>query len=55
VLLVNYFFLLLAKNKSNTLAYLCTFSGIFAVAGIIDSFVYHGHKAIKKMEIGKHR
>lgn len=34
----------------------CTFSGIFAVAGIIDSFVYHGHKAIKKkMEIGKHR
>ncbi|XP_078160430.1 uncharacterized protein LOC144555866 [Carex rostrata] len=28
--------------------------GIFAVAGIIDSFVYHGHKAIKKkMEIGK--
>ncbi|KAJ4753739.1 Endoplasmic reticulum-Golgi intermediate compartment protein 3 [Rhynchospora pubera] len=28
--------------------------GIFTVAGIIDSFVYHGHKAIKKkMEIGK--
>lgn len=28
--------------------------GIFAVAGIIDSFVYHGHKAIKKkMELGK--
>ncbi|KAJ4764376.1 Endoplasmic reticulum-Golgi intermediate compartment protein 3 [Rhynchospora pubera] len=30
--------------------------GIFTVAGIIDSFVYHGHKAIKKkMEIGKLR
>ena len=29
---------------------------VLAVAGIIDSFVYHGHKAIKKkMEIGKHR
>uniref|UniRef100_A0A8R7U7W9 Endoplasmic reticulum-Golgi intermediate compartment protein 3 n=1 Tax=Triticum urartu TaxID=4572 RepID=A0A8R7U7W9_TRIUA len=28
--------------------------GIFTVAGIIDSFVYHGHRAIKKkMEIGK--
>lgn len=29
-------------------------SGIFTVAGIVDSFVYHGHKALrKKMEIGK--
>jgi endoplasmic reticulum-Golgi intermediate compartment protein 3 len=29
-------------------------AGIFTVAGIIDSFVYHGHRAIKKkMEIGK--
>ncbi|KAI3675853.1 hypothetical protein L1987_85449 [Smallanthus sonchifolius] len=28
--------------------------GIFTVAGIVDSFVYHGHKALrKKMEIGK--
>ncbi|CAN6295281.1 unnamed protein product [Urochloa humidicola] len=28
--------------------------GIFTVAGIIDSFVYHGHRAIKKkMELGK--
>ncbi|KAJ8430414.1 hypothetical protein Cgig2_025841 [Carnegiea gigantea] len=28
--------------------------GVFTVSGIIDSFVYHGHKAIKKkMEIGK--
>nr|TKV96400.1 hypothetical protein SEVIR_9G426000v2 [Setaria viridis] len=28
--------------------------GIFTVAGIIDSFVYHGHHAIKKkMELGK--
>lgn len=29
-------------------------AGVFTVSGIIDSFVYHGHKAIKKkMEIGK--
>lgn len=29
-------------------------SGVFTVSGIIDSFVYHGQKAIKKkMEIGK--
>ncbi|RWR74841.1 Endoplasmic reticulum vesicle transporter [Cinnamomum micranthum f. kanehirae] len=29
--------------------------GVFAVAGIIDAFVYHGHRAIKKkMEIGKY-
>lgn len=28
--------------------------GIFTVAGIVDSFIYHGHKALrKKMEIGK--
>ncbi|XP_076921190.1 uncharacterized protein LOC143582544 [Bidens hawaiensis] len=28
--------------------------GVFTVAGIVDSFVYHGHKALrKKMEIGK--
>lgn len=28
--------------------------GIFTVSGIIDSFVYHGHRAIKKkMELGK--
>ncbi|KAG9157686.1 hypothetical protein Leryth_014192 [Lithospermum erythrorhizon] len=28
--------------------------GIFTVAGIVDSFVYHGHKALKKKrEIGK--
>ncbi|XP_051139244.1 uncharacterized protein LOC127257024 [Andrographis paniculata] len=28
--------------------------GVFTVSGIIDSFVYHGHNAIKKkMEIGK--
>ncbi|OEL21199.1 Endoplasmic reticulum-Golgi intermediate compartment protein 3 [Dichanthelium oligosanthes] len=28
--------------------------GIFTVAGIIDSFVYHGHRAIKKkIELGK--
>lgn len=29
-------------------------SGIFTVAGIVDSFVYHGQKALKKkVEIGK--
>ena len=28
--------------------------GVFTVSGIVDSFVYHGHKAIKKkLEIGK--
>ncbi|XP_071725662.1 uncharacterized protein [Rutidosis leptorrhynchoides] len=28
--------------------------GVFTVAGIVDSFIYHGHKALrKKMEIGK--
>ncbi|CAM8946360.1 unnamed protein product [Rhodiola kirilowii] len=28
--------------------------GIFTVSGILDSFVYHGHKLIKKkQEIGK--
>eukprot|EP00245_Coleochaete_scutata_P005348 TRINITY_DN18829_c0_g1_i1.p1 TRINITY_DN18829_c0_g1~~TRINITY_DN18829_c0_g1_i1.p1 ORF type:complete len:387 (-),score=74.58 TRINITY_DN18829_c0_g1_i1:407-1567(-) len=28
--------------------------GVFTVSGIIDAFVYHGHKAIKKkMELGK--
>ncbi|PKA65118.1 Protein disulfide-isomerase 5-4 [Apostasia shenzhenica] len=30
--------------------------GVFTVAGIIDSFVYHGHRAIKKKaELGKFR
>lgn len=34
--------------------YYCSISGVFTVSGIIDSFVYHGHRAIKKkMEIGK--
>ena len=28
--------------------------GIFTVSGIVDSFIYHGQRAIKKkMEIGK--
>ena len=28
--------------------------GVFTVSGIVDSFVYHGHKAIKKkMDLGK--
>lgn len=30
------------------------FAGIFTVSGIVDSFIYHGQRAIKKkMEIGK--
>ena len=30
--------------------------GVFTVSGIIDAFVYHGHRAIKKkMELGKYR
>lgn len=29
-------------------------AGVFSVSGIIDAFVYHGQKVIrKKMEIGK--
>lgn len=29
-------------------------TGVFTVSGILDSFIYHGQKAIKKkMEIGK--
>ncbi|XP_042433488.1 endoplasmic reticulum-Golgi intermediate compartment protein 3-like isoform X2 [Zingiber officinale] len=29
--------------------------GVFTVSGIIDAFIYHGHRAIKKkMELGKH-
>ncbi|KAI7991025.1 Endoplasmic reticulum-Golgi intermediate compartment protein 3 [Camellia lanceoleosa] len=37
------------------LTHLCAIiGGIFTVAGIVDSFVYHGRKALKKkMEIGK--
>ncbi|KAL3620924.1 hypothetical protein CASFOL_035836 [Castilleja foliolosa] len=39
------------------LTHICAIvGGIFTVAGIIDSFIYHGQKAIKKkMEIGKLR
>lgn len=30
------------------------FPGVFTVSGILDSFIYHGQKAIKKkMELGK--
>jgi hypothetical protein len=30
--------------------------GVFTVAGIIDAFVYHGQRAIrKKIDLGKHR
>lgn len=29
-------------------------SGVFTVSGILDSFIYHGQRAIKKkIEIGK--
>jgi endoplasmic reticulum-Golgi intermediate compartment protein 3 len=43
------------KQESKFLTRLCgLLAGIFTVAGIIDSFVYHGHRAIKKkMELGK--
>ncbi|KAL0384482.1 UNVERIFIED_CONTAM: Endoplasmic reticulum-Golgi intermediate compartment protein 3 [Sesamum radiatum] len=39
------------------LTHICAIvGGIFTVAGIVDSFVYHGQKAIrKKSEIGKLR
>ncbi|KAK6135408.1 hypothetical protein DH2020_030848 [Rehmannia glutinosa] len=39
------------------LTHICAIvGGIFTVAGIVDSFIYHGQKAIKKkMEIGKLR
>lgn len=34
--------------------YFFIWSGIFTVSGIIDSFIYHGQKALKKkMELGK--
>ncbi|XP_052192544.1 uncharacterized protein LOC127801428 [Diospyros lotus] len=37
--------------------YLCAIiGGIFTVAGIVDSFIYHGKRAVKKkIEIGKYR
>lgn len=36
------------------ITYLCAIiGGIFTMAGIVDSFVYHGHKALKKAQIGK--
>jgi len=43
------------KQESKFLTRRCgLLAGIFTVAGIIDSFVYHGHRAIKKkMELGK--
>ena len=43
------------KQESEFLTHRCgLMAGIFTVAGIIDSFVYHGHRAIKKkMELGK--
>ncbi len=29
--------------------------GVFTVSGLIDSFVYHGHRVLrKKMDLGKH-
>jgi hypothetical protein len=29
--------------------------GVFTVSGLVDSFLYHGHRVLKKkMELGKH-
>lgn len=36
------------------ITYLCAIiGGTFTVAGIVDSFVYHGQKALRKQQIGK--
>ncbi|KAK9081756.1 hypothetical protein Syun_031202 [Stephania yunnanensis] len=47
------------EEKSSLLHFLTSIcaiiGGVFTVSGIIDAFVYHGHRAIKKkMEIGKY-
>ena len=36
----------MAKTKS-------PFAGVFSVAGIVDAFIYHGQRKMKKVEIGK--
>ncbi|XP_038986731.1 endoplasmic reticulum-Golgi intermediate compartment protein 3-like isoform X1 [Phoenix dactylifera] len=47
------------ENKSllHVLTNICAIiGGVFTVAGIVDAFLYHGHRVIKKkMELGKHR
>jgi hypothetical protein len=47
------------ENRSllHYLTNLCAIvGGVFTVSGIIDSFIYHGQKALKKkMELGKYR
>lgn len=44
--------LMLDWMHNNNVWVLC--SGVFTVSGILDSFIYHGHRAVKKkMEIGK--
>ena len=46
------------EEKSSFLHFLTSVcaivGGVFTVSGIVDSFVYHGHRALKKkMELGK--
>lgn len=41
-------------TRLDTQTWLCLSLGVFTVSGILDSFIYHGQKAIKKkMELGK--
>lgn len=47
-----FIFLMFDLMHNNDVCLLC--SGVFTVSGILDSFIYHGQRAIKKkMEIGK--
>lgn len=50
---VHLYFLLLMQFITNE--FLSSYSGIFTVAGIIDSSIYYGKRTIKKMELGKYR
>ncbi|KAJ0975406.1 hypothetical protein J5N97_017371 [Dioscorea zingiberensis] len=46
------------ENKSilHFLTHICAIvGGIFTISGIIDAFVYHGNRAIKKVDLGKYR
>lgn len=45
--------LIRGKHLLNCMHMFLVLLGVFTVSGIIDAFVYHGHRAIKKMEIGK--
>ncbi|AQK86873.1 Endoplasmic reticulum vesicle transporter protein [Zea mays] len=46
-----------SRSLLHYLTNLCAIvGGVFTVSGIIDSFIYHGQKALKKkMELGKYR